>query len=81
MQLTYRGVTYQQPLSQVQLPTSTQTGKYRGQTVSITPAVRVLRQSLIALTYRGVNYTHYTVSYQSQLIDTSAIKSTEDFNF
>lgn len=60
MHLIYRGSTYQPQASSIKLTASQQTGKYRSQTVNFSPSVRVIRQSLVALTYRGVSYIRYT---------------------
>lgn len=59
MQLTYRGVPYINQLNKVQLSPSSQTGVYRGQTFSTSSPIKVLRFSLNALNYRGINYTRY----------------------
>lgn len=59
MQLTYRGVPYTNQSNQIQLSSSMQTGVYRGQIFNYTPSVEVLRSSLNALSYRGINYTRY----------------------
>lgn len=55
MQLTYRGMAYQSPAISVEL-LSSQTGKYRGQTFQMSSTVLVLRQSIVAFKYRGVDY-------------------------
>ena len=55
MQLTYRGVAYQFPVISVELPVSTQTGKYRGQIINISSTILVSPEP-IALKYRGVAY-------------------------
>ena len=59
MQLTYRGVPYNHQSNNVQLSPSSQTGVYRGQAFNYTSPIKVLRFSLNALSYRGINYTHY----------------------
>ena len=57
MQLTYRGVAYRLTETSVELPKSSQTGKYRAKAIKISSTVQVLRQSLFALKYRGVDYS------------------------
>lgn len=57
MQLTYRGVAYQSLKAPVELSRFSQIGKYRGKATKISSTVQVLRQSLSALKYRGVDYT------------------------
>ena len=65
MQLIYRGVAYNYQSNHVQLPISSQVGKYRGQTFDLRSSVRVLRLSSVVLKYRGIEYlpqSNYAVS-------------------
>jgi len=57
MTLNFLGKTYEANQTEVaQIPT-TQTGKYRGATMTFT-AARVSPRSNLQLSYRGVRYSH-----------------------
>lgn len=74
MQLTYRGVAYQSLEASVELSRFSQTGKYRGKAIKIPSTVKVLRQSLFAFKYRGVDYTQQIGDRHLSLI-VSAVES------
>lgn len=77
MQLTYRGVAYQLPEASVELPKSSQTGKYRGKAIEIPSTVKVWRQSLFAFKYRGVDYTKLANLHLQPIISAVESKSTQ----
>lgn len=56
MQLIYRGLAYNYKLNQVQLPSSMQTGIYRGQVFNTLSTVKVLRKFSPIFKYRGIEY-------------------------
>lgn len=57
MTLNFLGKTYEVTLPEVAQVPTTQTGKYRGATVTFT-AARVSPRSSLQLSYRGVRYNH-----------------------
>jgi len=57
MTLNFLGKTYAANLSEVAQVPTTQTGKYRGTTMTFT-AARVSPRSNLQLSYRGVRYSH-----------------------
>ncbi|HIK15605.1 MAG TPA: DUF4278 domain-containing protein [Leptolyngbyaceae cyanobacterium M33_DOE_097] len=57
MTLNFLGKTYEANLAEVAQVSTTQIGKYRGATMTLT-AARVAPRSNLQLTYRGNRYSH-----------------------